>query len=395
MKIKLTPAFVASAAAPLTSDRIIYWDEALPCFGLMVTKNGRKSFVVQYRAHGVSRRLTFKTESTGGLSLDKARREAKAVIGAVTKGGDPLIERRRQAQAAENTLRSVAEEYMARKGSKHRTHNVQRANLKRLVFPTLGARQITDIRRSDIIRLMDKIADERGPVMADKVLSILRTIMSWHEKRTDDFNSPIRKGMSRTSQAERSRDRILTDDELRSVWRAVEAQPTLFGRYAQFLLLTAARRNEAAQMQQGELSGNVWTIPGERYKTGLPMLLPLSSAARKVLESTPRVGAKFVFTHDGKRALSGFSKQKARFDSQCGVTGWTLHDLRRTARSLMSRAGVSSDHAERCLGHVMGRIRGTYDRHGYLEEKRHAFEALAGLIERIIDPQTNVTPLRA
>ena len=146
MKIKLTPAFVVSAAAPLTGDRIIYWDEALPCFGLMVTKNGRKSFVVQYRAHGVSRRLTFKTESTGGLSLDKARREAKAVIGAVTKGGDPLIERRRQAQAAENTLRSVAEEYMARKGSKHRTHNVQRANLKRLVFPTPG--RTTDHRHS-------------------------------------------------------------------------------------------------------------------------------------------------------------------------------------------------------------------------------------------------------
>ena len=84
MKVKLTPAFVLKAAPPAKGDRIIYWDEALPCFGLMITKNGHRSFVVQYRANGVSRRLTFKDKSRGGLSLDKARREAKSVIGSVT-----------------------------------------------------------------------------------------------------------------------------------------------------------------------------------------------------------------------------------------------------------------------------------------------------------------------
>jgi integrase len=109
----------------------------------------------------------------------------------------------------------------------------------------------------------------------------------------------------------------------------------------------------------------------------------------------PRIGKSgFVFTTDGKHPIGGFSKFKRKFDGQvltelrreipeAELPRWTLHDLRRTARSLMSRAGVPSDRAERCLGHVLPGIRSTYDRHEYLNEKRHAFEALAALIERI------------
>jgi integrase len=357
---------VLKAKPPATGDRIVYWDEGLPCFGLMVTKRGHKSFVVQYRTGGISRRLTFKAAPKGGLSLDKARREAKAVIGEVTKGGDPLTERRKQAQAAENTLRSVAEEFLMREGRKHRSNDRRRADLERLIFPTLGARQIGDVRRSEITRLLDKIADERGPVMADSALSSLRRIMNWHETRSDDFNSPIKRGMTRTSQAEQRRQRILSDDELRAIWGAVEAHPSVFGRLMQFLLLTATRRNEAACAEISEVAGNEWTIPARRYKTGLELLVPLSPAAQAILRKTPRIGTRYLFTNDGCHPISGFSKLKERFDKACGVEGWTIHDLRRTARSLMSRAGVSSDHAERCLGHVMPGIRGTYDRHEYV-----------------------------
>jgi integrase len=112
------------------------------------------------------------------------------------------------------------------------------------------------------------------------------------------------------------------------------------------------------------------------------------------VRKTPKLGGEFIFTNDGKRPIASFSKFKPKLDKASGITGWTLHDLRRTARSLMSRAGVSSDHAERCLGHVMSGIRGIYDKHKYREEKRRAFEALASLLERITDPRANVTPLR-
>jgi integrase len=126
--------------------------------------------------------------------------------------------------------------------------------------------------------------------------------------------------------------------------------------------------------------------------------LPLPEAALSVIAKVPVMGRHrdkgCVFTTDGKRALSGFSKFKREFDARCGVTGWTLHDLRRTARSLMSRAGVAPDHAERALGHVIPGIRGTYDLHEFHDEKHRALEALALQIDRILNPRDNVIALR-
>jgi integrase len=143
-------------------------------------------------------------------------------------------------------------------------------------------------------------------------------------------------------------------------------------------------------MRRAELEAGVWTIPQERYKTGSELVIPLSALAIHAVERLPKIGkGEFIFTSDGVTPFSGYSKAKARFDKQCGVSGWTLHDLRRTARSLMSRAGVSADVAERCLGHVIAGVRGTYDRHAYFDEKKRAFEALATLIERILAPQTD------
>ena len=150
-------------------------------------------------------------------------------------------------------------------------------------------------------------------------------------------------------------------------------------------------------MARNELEGAVWTIPPAKYKTGLEMVLPLSPPAGNALARLPKIGeGKYVLTTDGERPFSGYSKAKAQFDMACGVTGWTLHDLRRTARSLMSRAGVNADIAERCLGHVISGVRGTYDRHAYFDEKKRAFEALASLVERIVNPPAdNVVELRS
>jgi integrase len=115
--------------------------------------------------------------------------------------------------------------------------------------------------------------------------------------------------------------------------------------------------------------------------------LPLSSPAKKVLAEIPQIqGCEFAFSTDARHPISGFSTFKLKFDIACGVKDWTLHDLRRTARSLMSRAGVNPDIAERCLGHAIPGVRGVYDRHTYEREMLHAFEALAAQIDRIVNP---------
>jgi integrase len=389
MRTKLTPSFVLKAVADHGADRTVFWDETLPGFGLMVTRGGARSYVYQYRAAGRSRRMTFPFT----LGLDKARREARKAVGGVASGGDPLQEKRKAAALAENTLQSICEEYLRREGKRLRSRPAIESALERLVYPKLGVRQIDTIKRSEIVRLLDKIEDEQGPVMPDRVLSYIRVIMNWHAARTDDFRSPIVRGMARIKPKERERERILHDDELRAVWRAAERFPGPFGYFVRYVLLTATRRTEAARMADDELSNGDWVIPAARYKTKVDHVIPLSKAAKDLLGSTPRIAAvKWVFT-SGKKPIRGFSKSKLDFDKACGITGWTLHDLRRTARSLMSRAGVDADHAERCLGHVMGGVRGTYDRHAYHAEKKAAFEALAGQIDRIINPRDNVIPM--
>jgi integrase len=149
-------------------------------------------------------------------------------------------------------------------------------------------------------------------------------------------------------------------------------------------------------MRWEEVDGTDWILPSARNKTKVDLVRPLSSAAQAVLKAQPRIaGCPYVFTTDGKHPLSGFSKFKADFDKRCVVTGWALHDLRRTARSLLARAGVPSDHAEQCLGHVVKGVEGVYNKHDYHQEKKHAFTALAVQIERIANPpQGNVTPLK-
>ena len=146
-------------------------------------------------------------------------------------------------------------------------------------------------------------------------------------------------------------------------------------------------------MRKTEVRDGIWTLPASRSKTKTEIVRPLSKAAQAVLAAQPH-DSEWVFTTTGTGPLKQFSVPKAKLDAVAGLSGYRLHDLRRTARSLLSRAGVNSDIAERCLGHALPAIRATYDRHRYLDEMAHAFEALATLIERIVNPTDAVVAFR-
>jgi integrase len=399
MKQKLTPGFCQNATAKGRA-RMIYWDAELPGFGLSVTASGHRSYVVQYRSAGISRRATI----DGRLKLAEARKQARAILGEVARGRDPMAEKRAAAALTEDTFASVAESYMKREAAKEdgkrlRTLVQRRRMLDRLILPALGARPIGAIVKSEIVRLLDRIEDENGATTADRTLALVGKIMNWHESRHDEFRSPIRRLPARAPTKEHARSRVLTDDELRAVWRAAETHPGPYGAFVTFAILTACRRSEASGMRREEVSsegdGTLWTLPASRNKVKVDLVRPLSPAALAVIEQLPKIGKRgLVFSHNGRQQLGGFSDFKKRFDRACGVEDWTFHDLRRTARSLMSRAGVLREHAELCLGHLPPNIVTTYDRWSFLPEKRAAYEKLAGLVERIVHPEPNVVPLR-
>ena len=363
----------ALQAAPLGKRQLV-WDALVPGFAVRVTDRGAKAFVLVARFPGSPNPTARALGRVGAISLEDARARAREWIGLIYQGRDPATQL--HAQEA-GTLQAVSLDWLARDGAKLRSIANLRASLERNVLPILGSKPIAEIRRSEIVRLLDWVKDERGPIAANRALALLRRIMNWHAARSDDFPSPIVRGMARPEVA---RDRILDDDELRAVWKA-EVSP-VFAAYVRFLLLTAARRNEASQMKWSEIKGSDWVLPPERNKTGVELVRPLSGAALSIVEGMPRV-CDFVFTRQGRGAIGGLSQLKAQLDHASGTSEWTLHDLRRTARSLMSRAGVPSDHAERCLGHTIGGIRGVYDRHTYRQEMLLASEKLAALITQI------------
>jgi integrase len=341
------------------------------------------------------------------MPLAAARKAAAAALHEAKEGRDPARakqqEKVEQRTVAATTFRSVAERYMTlvakmrRDGDQVtfsgdiRTAPRQLRDLERAILPTLGHRPVVEIRRSEIVALLDKIEMESGPVAADRALALIRRVMNWHASRADNFAPPIVRGMARTSTKERARSRTLTDDEIRVIWNSKESGA--FPALVRYLLLTAARRAEAARMTWEELDGGNWVLPASRNKTKQELIRPLSAAALAVIEHQ-RSDCPFIFSK-GRKAISTFGRDKIAFDAAVGVSNWRVHDLRRTARSLLSRAGVDADIGERCLGHALPGIRGTYDRYSFLPEMTRAYDALAALIERIANPpEGNVAPLR-
>ncbi len=428
MRQKLTPAFVMNVPKP-EMGRVVYWDTTQPGFGLRVTSTGHKSYIVQYRAGGGGRMGTDRKATIAGtLSLADARKEAKKVAGDVAKGGDPVAERRKQQEAAGRTVKAVLEEYLACECGMRRDaqgnatfaddndvrSGPQRLDaFERLVYPKIGSTQVDDLKRSAIVKMLDEIADENGPVMADRTLAYLRRGLNWYASRDDDFRSPIVRGMARTKPKERAGKRVLADDEIRDIFTVLEPStpdidktdiPDCFAKLQRLLFFCAVRRTEAAAMSWPEIDDKGWTIPAARMKAKYDHVVPLTAQALALVGARPKDAKSrpYVFsTTGGKRTFSGYSKSKAALDREIAklrkregrdpMPPWKMQqDVRRTAKTLMGRAGVRPDISERVLAHAIPGVEGVYDRYEYLDEKRDALKRLAALIDRIVHPLDNV-----
>jgi integrase len=405
-------------------------------FAVRVTAAGTKSFVLFHRAGGRKFLETLgrwdANPQGGTLTVRDAIVRADRLAKDIKNGRreDPRPERTRRLQdgdkpdglkiggdwkgdADDQKDPGLLDLFIERYAKKNlRSAGMIEQQFRRLVKPRIGDISIYELKRSQVSRMLDEIAEENGPRMADLVLAYVRKAFNWYEVNghDDDFRSPVVRGMARTKPKERKRKRVLADDEIRDLWTALDAgtEPACFAPYVKSLLLCATRRNESARMHSAEIEGDLWTIPGERYKNKLDHVVPLTAQALALIGEKPtnlKKNAWFIFsTTNGTKAFSGFSKAKRELDKAIAairqeatrepMANWTLHDLRRTARSLMSRAKVPTDHAERALGHVMGGVRETYDRYEYLDEKRDAFEKLAAMVNNILNPESNVIALR-
>jgi integrase len=428
---QISEKIVGSLPTPAKGNRLHYFSgvtlqgkKAPSGFAVRVTAAGTRSFVLFHRFNGKAYWETLgrwdANQGGGTLTVRDAIVRADKLAKDLRNGRreDPRPERTRRLQDGDRPdgldVAGMIDIFVKRylKAGKLRSAGMIEAQLERLVKPKIGKVGIYELRRSHVSRMLDEIADENGPRMADLVLAYVRKAFNWYEVNghDDDFTSPVVRGMARLKPSDRERERVLADDEIRDVWAGLDTitEPACFPAYVKTLLLTAARRSEGADMSTTELEGELWTIPAARYKTKLDHVIPLSAPARKLIASAtpnkPAKNAHFVFsTTRGAKPFSGFSKAKTDLDKAIAdlreregrppMENWTLHDLRRTARTLLARAGVRDDIAERCLGHVIKGVEKVYNRYAYLEEKRAAFKALATLVSRILNPAANVEEL--
>jgi integrase len=310
------------------------------------------------------------------------------------------------AAAVAGSFKQVAEDwvkhYVVKKGLRSQDE-IERI-LGKYVYPAWSQRPFFEIRRGDVNALLDRLEEKHGAPQTDGVLKILRSIMNWYaDIRDENYSSPITKGMKRDQRdaSERTRDRILDDSEIRAVWNAAEELGT-FGALIRMLLLTAQRLGKVKTMRWDDISEGIWTIRTEKREKGNAGELGLPKLALDILAALPQIDHNpYVFTGSLKARrhnFNSFSVCKSELEGKLDdMPHWTLHDLRRTARSLMARAGVADNVAERVLGHAIPGIHGIYNRHDYLNEKADALARLATLVETILNPpdKTNVVELAA
>ena len=271
---------------------------------------GARSWAFRHRVGGKPRKLTIGRYPAIGLA--EARQAARQAAQAVALGKDPAGDKRQAREEAPRlTVSAQVREYHKRHLSKLRSGADALRVLEMSAVAAWGDRPVNGIAKKDVVALIDRVHDERGPAAANMALARVRSFLGWLAARDVIPVSPAA-GVRMPAHLE-ARDRVLSEDELRLVWQASGGLSEPFGAFVRLLILTGQRRDEVARMTAAELAGDLWIIPGDRAKNGEPHAVPLSPEALAVLAEVKRIG-RFIFTTNGRIPISGYSKVKAALD---------------------------------------------------------------------------------
>lgn len=383
MRKRLTETIV-TRQGPVDGKPTRVWDEAITGLVLCISAKGKKSFAVycdgKYYNLGKAPPLTL---ADAKLKATDFLRNPTAAL----------------QQAQEDTFKELAESWFTKviKPKKIRTETETYRMLTRYVYPSWDTKRVSAITKNEVTKLIDKLTENHGVRQADRVHGLINQILRWHMNRTDGYIAPI---VARdTSVAKRKRQRVLSDAEIRAFWACTETMG-IYGAMMRFALLSGQRREKVCRLRWDAVKNKVWTVESDHAREkGHVGVVKLPQLALDVIDSQQRLGANpFVFAAAGTKdkPLSGHNKRKAELDARMKRilpewNEWRTHDLRRTARTLMSRAGVSSDVAERVLGHKVQGVESVYDIWEYTQQKSDALKALARLIEGILNDKTPST----
>jgi integrase len=429
-KCKLTDRFLLALKPAALGKRRTIWDEVERGLAVRVTDKGAISFVVTRRVKGSPKPVRITIGRYPEVTLAQARTDASAAKAEMRSGVNPRERERQEREqnkrkaeearlaelrATEHTFENVSERYIA-EHSKMRSAHYTELVIRKDLIPRWGPIAVTDITRRHVTEMLHDIKGDKDrrripdgiSYAASKALAAASGLFGWAiaSNLYDGLeHSPTTHVSAKRILGEKiRRERVLDDYEIRAFVAAATAMKYPWGPLARMLLLSACRLREIAEARWDEIDAvnSMLVVPASRMKGKKEHSIPLTPAMRDIIDSLPKFQlGPFLFSSSGGRAPVGaFGRFKERLDAGMargipdGRRPWVLHDLRRSARSLMSRTGVAPEVAEKCLAHLPGGVQGTYDRWSYLPERRAALEALSALIERIISPAENIVPLQ-
>jgi integrase len=385
-RAKLTKSVIDSLPTPQSDT--VYWDAALPGFGVKVTPKGRKVFIVLYRTGGAGSKLRKYTIGPyGRVTPHLARAAAQKVFTARLEGRDPAAEKReRKRRLVADRLEDLLETFVEQRLSQNRSGAEIARLLRREMGKAWAGRSIHAIAKRDVVEVVSAIEQRGAPVAANKALKSIKMFLRWCVGRAILDLSPAEGVPMPTKEV--ARDRVLSDEEVAKVILTAREIDDRYGGIVELLALTGQRREEVARLawEELDLSRRVWTIPKQRTKNAKSHVVHLSDEAMAVLERRQKHGP-HVFAFHGGKPFQEFSFAKRKLDELSGVSGWRLHDLRRTCVSGMARLGVAPHVADKTLNHQSGTISGVaavYQRHEFLRERKDALQRWGAHVAKIV-----------
>lgn len=420
-KVRLTAERIRQIEPPKSGEGTV-WDTDVIGFGVRCLPSGAKTFIATYRTlAGKSRRYTIgKVE---GLRVDDARAFALDLRARAIKGEDPALDRSEQRKQKARPALTLAEALDRYDRDQERRKVVGRAqvmsSLRRQLLDHVKDQPLAQLDRRAVVEAVETLEAAGMAGAARALRSHASTFLKWCADRGLMEANPLqgyRAARSTRAQRVAQPGRDLSDTELAWAWHAAggpKVSPA-FGALVRMLILTGQRRTETSHMRWSDLSedGKLWRIPASETKNGVAHEVPLPPLARSIIAGLTRYKTcDFVFSTKGAVAISGWSKLEKNLRAQLEADAarraaegdgagilvpWTLHDLRRTFRSGLTRLGVEPDVAEIMLNHRPETLKAVYDRDPRLAERTAAAERWALHVAAVVDPdgRSNVVKLR-
>jgi integrase len=410
--VNLTARFVGALKPPTPNQQTTYWDQSLPGFGVRVSYMGTKTWIVMYR-HG-NRVRRFKLGRVARLELAEARRRARKRLSAVDDGEDPAADK--AAIRAGKTFGQLADEYLERHAKvQKKSWQQDERMLKQEPLPRWKNEKLADLSRADVRTLIEGIVDRGAPIHANRMLALIRKVFNfavereWIEQNPCNHIKPMGK--------EVKRDRVLTHDEIRAFWAALDEETPPIQAVFRLRLMTVQRGGEVLQMRwrDVDLDRGWWTLPGSQVKNGRPHQVFLAEAAVKILRDlkawyerrliqvnegrkkkhldTKTMSALVFPSPRTEKPVAWIQKAAQRIRARSQID-FRPHDLRRTAATGMAAAGVSRDVVKKVLNHSDRDVTATYLRYDYDAEKRKALNAWGRQLQRILTEKPSSTVLQ-